>query len=94
MRYLPLTPADRAEMLGVVGVSSVDDLFRDVPQTARRDGTVDLPNHLGELEVEQELRALAGRNRAAGDGLFFCGAGPIATMCRRRWTTSSSGRSS
>ena len=75
MRYLPLTPADRAEMLGVVGVSSVDDLFRDVPQTARRDGTVDLPNHLGELEVGQELRALAGRNRAAGDGLFFCGAG-------------------
>ncbi len=31
MRYLPLTDADRAEMLGVIGVDSVDALFRDVP---------------------------------------------------------------
>ena len=27
MRYLPLTPADRAEMLGIIGVSTIDDLF-------------------------------------------------------------------
>lgn len=75
MRYLPLTPEDRAEMLGVIGVQSIDDLFVDVPASARRDGTVDLPLHAGEIEVEREMAALARRNRSAGEGAFFCGAG-------------------
>jgi glycine dehydrogenase subunit 1 len=75
MRYLPLTPADRAEMLGVIGAASIDDLFVDVPEAARRKGPVDLPLHAGELEVERELSRLAGLNRPAGAGPFFCGAG-------------------
>jgi glycine dehydrogenase subunit 1 len=75
MRYLPLTPDDRAQMLGVIGAPSVDALFEDVPQSARLSGLVDLPNHQGELEVERELSALAARHRAAGQGPFFCGAG-------------------
>src|SRR5690348_13873423 len=75
MRYLPLTLADRAEMLGVIGAGSIDDLFTDVPASARRSGLVDLPNHQGELEVERAISALAARNRPAGVGPFFCGAG-------------------
>jgi glycine dehydrogenase subunit 1 len=75
MRYLPLTPDDRAEMLAVIGAANIDDLFVDVPAAARRDGPLDLPLHAGELEVERTLSALAGRNRAAGAGPFFCGAG-------------------
>ena len=75
MRYLPLTPADRREMLGVIGAASVDELFVDVPQSARRDGLVDLPSHQGELEVERALATLAAKNRSAGSGPFFCGAG-------------------
>jgi glycine dehydrogenase subunit 1 len=75
MRYLPLTPTDRAEMLGVIGVDHVDQLFVDVPAAARREGPVDLPHHAGELEVERELSALAAKNRAAGSAPFFCGAG-------------------
>jgi glycine dehydrogenase subunit 1 len=75
MRYLPLTPEDRVEMLGAIGVTSIDDLFVDVPASARRDGTVDLPLHAGEIEVEREMAGLARRNRSAGEGPFFCGAG-------------------
>jgi len=75
MRYLPLTPEDRAEMLGVIGVDSIDALFVDVPGVARRTDPVDLPFHAGELEVEREMAALAKRNRSAGEGPFFCGAG-------------------
>ncbi|MBO9546563.1 aminomethyl-transferring glycine dehydrogenase subunit GcvPA [Caulobacter sp.] len=75
MRYLPLTPEDRVEMLGAIGVKSIDDLFVDVPASARRDGTVDLPLHAGEIEVEREMAGLARRNRSAGEGPFFCGAG-------------------
>jgi glycine cleavage system P protein (glycine dehydrogenase) subunit 1 len=75
MRYLPLTDADRKTMLGVIGAETIDDLFVDVPESARLAGPVDLPSHSGELEVTRELRALAGRNVAAGSVPFFCGAG-------------------
>ena len=75
MRYLPLTPADRAEMLATIGAASVDELFSDVPEAARRRDLFDLPLHAGELEVERELSGLAAMNRPAGAGPFFCGAG-------------------
>ncbi len=75
MRYLPLSPSDRSAMLGVIGAATIDDLFVDVPVAARRDQPVDLPFHQGELEVERALSAMAGHNRTAGQGPFFCGAG-------------------
>ena len=75
MRYLPLTADDRAEMLRQIGAPTIDALFVDVPADARRTGTVDLPAHAGELEVERQLTGMAARNRAAGQGPFFCGAG-------------------
>ena len=75
MRYLPLTPDDRAAMLARIGAGSIDDLFCDVPQSARRSEPFDLPRHAGELEVERQIAGLASRNRSAGQGPFFCGAG-------------------
>ena len=75
MRYLPLTPDDRSAMLAAIGAKSIDDLFVDVPEAARRDGFVDLPRVAGELEVERALGAMAAKNAAAGTVPFFCGAG-------------------
>jgi glycine dehydrogenase subunit 1 len=75
MRYLPLTPDDRSAMLAAIGAKSIDDLFVDVPQAARRDGFVDLPRVAGELEVERALGAMAAKNASAGSVPFFCGAG-------------------
>ena len=75
MRYLPLTPDDRTAMLAAIGAKSIDDLFVDVPQAARREGFVDLPRVAGELEVERALGGMAARNTAAGSVPFFCGAG-------------------
>jgi glycine dehydrogenase subunit 1 len=74
MRYLPLTPDDRAQMLGVIGAADIDALFVDVPAAARSP-IIDLLPHAGELAVERELGALAAMNRPAGAGPFFCGAG-------------------
>ncbi len=75
MRYLPLSDLDRAEMLGVIGAGSIDDLFVDVPAAARKAELFDLPGHAGEMAVERALARLAGMNRPAGAGPFFCGAG-------------------
>src|SRR6185312_7346595 len=74
MRYLPLTDEDRRAMLAKVGVTSVDELFRDVPPLARN-AQFALPPHAGEIEVERALTALAAQNTAAGSTPFFCGAG-------------------
>ncbi len=75
MRYLPLTDADRSDMLAAIGAKTIDDLFVDVPLCARLPGLIDLPLHAGELAVERALGALAARDRPAGAGPFFCGAG-------------------
>ncbi len=50
MRYLPLSDADRLDMLAAIGVKSIDALFRDVPESARQ-ARFDLPDHAGEIEV-------------------------------------------
>jgi len=75
MRYLPLSADDRKAMLEAIGAAGMDDLFCDVPQSARLDGPVDLPRHQGELEVDRAFRKLADQNVAAGSVPFFCGAG-------------------
>ncbi|TDW68662.1 glycine dehydrogenase (decarboxylating) alpha subunit [Novosphingobium sp. PhB55] len=76
MRYLPLTPADRAEMLGVIGADTVDDLFVDVPAEARLSGPIaGLPLHASEMAVERHMSALAAKNLSAGTAPFFIGAG-------------------
>lgn len=76
MRYLPLTDTDRRDMLSVIGASSIDDLFRDVPAAARLAGPIaELPNHASEIAVERQLSALARKNLTAGEAPFFLGCG-------------------
>jgi glycine dehydrogenase subunit 1 len=76
MRYLPLTPADRSAMLGVIGAPNIDALFVDVPAAAQLSAPIaGLTPHMTELEVERKLGALAKRNMTASDGPFFVGAG-------------------
>ncbi len=75
MRYLPLTPRDRGEMLARIGVPSIDALFAEVPDAARLDRLVDLPRAMGEIEVERTITSMAARNRAAGSAPFFIGGG-------------------
>ena len=75
MRYLPLTDADRRAMLAKIGVPSVDSLFRDVPEKARLKGLIDLPAHMGELEVERAIGAMAAKNLGTSRAPSFVGAG-------------------
>ena len=75
MRYLPLSPDDRAEMLARIGVSQIDDLFVDVPKDKLLTEPLDLPRRKGELEVERILGRMAARNVTASSVPFFVGAG-------------------
>jgi len=73
--FLPLTDADRAEMLRAIGVGSVEELFRDVPEAVRLRRELDLEPPLSEQEVFEHVAALAERNTHAGRELCFLGAG-------------------
>ena len=75
MRYLPLTDADRQDMLSLIGVKSVDALYADVPKAAILKDLIDLPKAQGELEVHRHMQNLAERNTPAGRTAFFLGAG-------------------
>ena len=76
MRYLPLSQADRSDMLKVIGAGSINDLFADVPEEARLDGPIHgLPMHASEMSVERQLGAMAKKNMVAGEVPFFLGCG-------------------
>jgi glycine dehydrogenase subunit 1 len=74
-RYTSATDADRAEMFAAIGVSSVEELFADVPQSLRLTRGLALDEGLSEQEVHAELRALAARNVSTEDEISFLGAG-------------------
>jgi glycine cleavage system P protein (glycine dehydrogenase) subunit 1 len=73
--YLSLTDADRKGMLAAVGVSSVDELFRDIPESVRLGRELDLEPALSEPELVAHLTELAERNVDTGKELSFLGAG-------------------
>src|SRR5215203_1055820 len=75
MRYLPLSDADRGEMLARIGVGAIDDLFADVPGDELLREPLHLPRRKGELEVERILGRMAAKNVPAGSVPFFVGAG-------------------
>jgi glycine dehydrogenase subunit 1 len=75
MRFLPHSDADRRAMLAKIGVSSIEDLFADIPADKRLSAPLDLPATRSDIEVERILGRMAARNVAAGSVPFFVGAG-------------------
>jgi len=73
--YLSLTDADRDEMLAAIGVSSVDELFEQIPPGVRLGRELDVPPALGEVELARHIEELAARNVHTGAELSFLGAG-------------------
>jgi glycine cleavage system P protein (glycine dehydrogenase) subunit 1 len=73
--YLALTDADRDEMLGTIGVASVDELFRDIPHAVRLHRELRLEPELTEHELSVHLAGLAARNADTTSEVCFLGAG-------------------
>ena len=62
-------------MLSAIGLESLDSLFDQIPRSVRLDGSLGLPDGVSELEVVDDLRGLAGRDRHLDDLVCFAGAG-------------------
>jgi glycine dehydrogenase subunit 1 len=63
-----------ARMLSELGLSSIDDLFSDIPKEVRTGG-LDLPGGMDELELSRHVRQLLSSNKPASDWLSFLGGG-------------------
>ncbi|MGB9737530.1 aminomethyl-transferring glycine dehydrogenase subunit GcvPA [Chloroflexus sp.] len=72
--YIPITDADRQEMLQAIGVSDITDLFTDVP-AAYRFPPLRLPPPLSEPEIMAELHRMSELNAHTRRYCVFLGAG-------------------
>ena len=63
------------EMLELMGMSSIDDLFADIPEAVRMTEELPLPPPQSEEEIIADARRLLGANVALGDRVNFLGAG-------------------
>src|SRR5688572_26324185 len=75
MPYFYNTPDDIAAMLKAVGVGSLDELFASVPAELRLKRPLEIPAALSELELAQQMQALAAKNTHVGQKVCFLGGG-------------------
>jgi glycine dehydrogenase subunit 1 len=74
MAYIPHSEDERREMLKAIGIRHLDDLYQAVPEAVRFPD-LDLPPALSEMEIMDELQALAEANLDMGHTACFLGAG-------------------
>lgn len=73
-KYFPHTDADIKEMLSKIGVSSLKDLYAEVPEQLLLKGDYDLPESMSEQEVRDFFSKLGEKNNNltcfAGGGVY------------------------
>ncbi len=74
-RYLPMTDSDREEMLKTIGISSIDELFDDIPEKVRFKGELNIKKAKSESSLLKELSHLASKNANSQLYTSFLGAG-------------------
>ncbi|WP_210618850.1 aminomethyl-transferring glycine dehydrogenase subunit GcvPA [Mammaliicoccus lentus] len=74
-RYIPLTEKDKSEMLDVIGIKSVDELFTDIPESVRFNQPLNIKEKKSETALLRELSQLANKNTTSETHASFLGAG-------------------
>jgi glycine dehydrogenase subunit 1 len=73
--YTLNTPDDQRAMLEQIGVRSVEELFKQVPDAVRLKRPLNVPPALSEMELTQHVQALAAKNQPADAAVCFLGGG-------------------
>lgn len=72
MPFIPHTEEEVREMLDVIGVKSIEDLFDEIPAELRAEGLTKVPPGMSEMEI---TRLMSQRAAQDGQPLVFAGAG-------------------
>jgi glycine dehydrogenase subunit 1 len=75
--YIPnAVPATKQAMLRELGLSSVEEIYAEIPDRLRFKGRLDIPEPiLAERDLRRHMAGLLARNTSAQEFLNFCGAG-------------------
>lgn len=73
--YIPHTDAELQEMLKVIGVTSIDELFSDIPTKLRLNRKLELPDGMSEMEMSNRFKELSSMNATTDKNLCFLGGG-------------------
>ena len=71
-KYFPHTADDIQQMLDVIGVRSLDDLYAEIPEEIKLHRELNLPSEKSEEEVRSIIQGLAAQNKSL---TCFAGAG-------------------
>ena len=74
-RYLPVTEEDKRAMLDAIGVSTIDELFNDIPEKVKFKGDYNIKPAKSESALMKELTIMADRNADLKRNICFLGAG-------------------
>lgn len=75
MRYLPLTQQEKEKMLQKIGVNSIDELFKSIPDGAKYKNNLPLDIPMDEISLINHLSELASKNKTFKNLKAFIGAG-------------------
>lgn len=74
-RYLPMTETDKKAMLEAIGISDVQELFNDIPESVQFKGEYNIKKAKSETALLKELTRLASKNADLRSHTSFLGAG-------------------
>ncbi|AYA77002.1 aminomethyl-transferring glycine dehydrogenase subunit GcvPA [Bacillus sp. Y1] len=74
-RYLPMTETDKKAMLEEIGISDVQELFNDIPESVQFKGEYNIKKAKSETALLKELTFLASKNADLRSHTSFLGAG-------------------
>ncbi len=73
-KYFPHTDADLKQMLQRIGITSLDDLYAQIPEAVRFRGDYDIPLGASEMELRRRFELLGSQNQQltcfAGMGVY------------------------
>jgi glycine dehydrogenase subunit 1 len=74
-RYIPLTDNDKKLMLDAIGVETINDLFKDIPDQVKFNRLLNLKESLSETELIKEFKRLSNKNANLQEYTSYLGAG-------------------
>jgi glycine dehydrogenase subunit 1 len=77
MDFIPITDDDIKQMLNVIGLNSISDLFQDIPEELQKQTNFQLipSKGLSELELRRYFEKIHKENKSCSDFISFLGGG-------------------
>ncbi len=74
--YIPNSDESiKRQMLDEIGVSTIEDLFKDIPNNIKSKASLAIPPKMSEIETRRHVEGLLNKNLSSRDILSFLGAG-------------------